>query len=197
MNPAAITALFSGNVENAIAASTPGGIEAQERNGQAAFVNSASLPKEMSQNCTREKLEQCGIKFGDDIDEIFVSVQLPDGWSKQATEHAMHSSLLDDKGRIRAHIFYKAAFYDRRAWIRLVTRYSVQEFDPCDEAGTAVEYGNHSHIRTAVKDGDTVVNVIGIRESSDHKTYDAHYAEAYDWLNKNFPGWENPLAYWD
>jgi hypothetical protein len=35
----------------------------------------------------------------------------------------MHSKLIDDLGRERVSIFYKAAFYDRRADMRLVTHY--------------------------------------------------------------------------
>jgi hypothetical protein len=48
-------------------------------------------------------------------DELFVKTTLPTGWSKGATEHDMHSSVLDERGVERVSVFYKAAFYDRRA----------------------------------------------------------------------------------
>jgi len=48
-------------------------------------------------------------------DELFVNSTLPEGWSKGATEHDMHSSVLDERGIERVGVFYKAAFYDRRA----------------------------------------------------------------------------------
>ena len=45
---------------------------------------------------------------------------MPNGWKKQATDHSMWSELIDDKGKVRATIFYKAAFYDQRAFLNLV-----------------------------------------------------------------------------
>lgn len=120
-NPAALAALAKGDLDNFAVAATPGGIEAQEAAGQAMLCASAQLPKELH-GCTRESLEALGFKFGNDVDELFVTCTLPPGWKKQATDHSMHSDLLDDQGRKRAGIFYKAAFYDRRAdlmWVEL------------------------------------------------------------------------------
>lgn len=155
------------------------------------------LPKEMLHGCDREKLEQMGIKFGADVDDLFVTVQLPEGWKKKATDHAMWSDLLDDNGRKRAAIFYKAAFYDRRAHISLCRRYGVSGYEPCDNEGNAAEHGKNSHMKTVVKDGDAALHVVGIREDSDYKTGEAHGKEAGDWLTAHFPNWQNPLAYWE
>lgn len=176
---------------------TPGGIEAQEAAGQATFVSNATLPKEMLHGCDREKLEQMGIKFGADVDDLFVTVQLPEGWKKKATDHAMWSDLLDDNGRKRAAIFYKAEFYDRSAHISLCRRYGVSGYEPCDNEGNAAEHGKNSHMKTVVKDGDAALHVVGIREDSDYKTGEAHGKEAGDWLTAHFPNWQNPLAYWE
>lgn len=48
-------------------------------------------------------------------DELFVKTTLPEGWTKGATEHDMHSNVMDERGVERVSVFYKAAFYDRRA----------------------------------------------------------------------------------
>lgn len=48
-------------------------------------------------------------------DPLFVKTTLPSGWTKGATPHDMHSSVLDERGVERVNVFYKAAFYDRRA----------------------------------------------------------------------------------
>lgn len=80
----------------------PGGIEAQEQCGQDELVQSKEIPK------------RCRIT---DEDNIFRPVEFPEGWSIKATDHSMWSDLIDDKGRKRAGIFYKAAFYDRSAHI--------------------------------------------------------------------------------
>src|SRR6185436_8068032 len=45
---------------------------------------------------------------------------------KIATDHSMYTDLVDDKGRVRASIFYKAAFYDRKADISFKRRFSIR-----------------------------------------------------------------------
>jgi hypothetical protein len=194
---AALAAAGAGEIDNFIAVITPGGIEAQEAAGQATLVNSAMLPKEMLRGCTRDKLEAMGVKFGADVDDLFVTVTLPDGWKKRATNHSMWSELIDEKGRVRALIFYKAAFYDRRATISLCARYSADNYMPCDSAGAPVEYGSESHMMTAVKDANAVIHVVGIREDGDRKTRDEHQNQAEAWLNDRFPSWRDPAAYWE
>ena len=95
-----------------------GGIEAQEKAGQVQLVASDVLPTE-SLYGAREKLEAAGCVFGEPVedDPLFTPVTLPPGWKKVGTEHDMWSSVVDDQGRERASIFYKAAFYDRKAHI--------------------------------------------------------------------------------
>lgn len=46
ITPAAIVAALAGDTSNALAAMTPGGIEAQEAAGQRALVASTTLPKD-------------------------------------------------------------------------------------------------------------------------------------------------------
>jgi len=118
MNPAALKALAEGNVDNFLTASTPGGIEAQEAAGQQGMVKSEALPKDMRPG-VREKLEELGVTFGKDVDDIFIEAKLPPGWGKRATSHSMWSDLMNAEGQIVAHIFYKAAFYDRSAHMNL------------------------------------------------------------------------------
>ena len=59
--------------------------------------------------------------FGDVVegDDLFRAVTLPKGWSKAATDHAMWSGVVDGRGVERVEVFYKAAFYDRAAHMRL------------------------------------------------------------------------------
>lgn len=95
-------------------------IEEQERNGQAEIVHSDVLPTKMGD---RAAYEAVGFTFGDPVegDDLFVHATLPAGWRREGTDHAMHSSIIDHLGRKRVGVFYKAAFYDRRADMRLVT----------------------------------------------------------------------------
>jgi hypothetical protein len=181
----------------ALALGMKGGIERQEKAGQVEMCNTEVLPKE----CPRAELEAVGVRFGDDHDDLFVDVTLPAGWKKQATDHSMYSDLVDDKGRKRASIFYKAAFYDRRADLYLVRRYSVDNHLPCDAQGNTAEYGKHTHVRTVVKDGDAILESFEIRSKEySRENYDLaeqHRKDACAWLTERFPQWEDTTAYWD
>lgn len=95
-------------------------ITEMESAGQRQLVNSTQLPTEMNSG-TDDDLRAMGFELGDpnDGDPMFRNVTLPDGWSKQATDHAMWSKVVDEHGRARLKVFYKAAFYDRRAFINV------------------------------------------------------------------------------
>lgn len=196
ITPAALLAVKQGNLENFIAATTPGGIEAQEKSGQLKFAASQTLPKE----CPREQLENLGFVFGEDADDLFVNCVSPEGWSIRATDHSMHSELLDPQGRVRGSIFYKAAFYDRRAHMSLKTRYT---------AGCSPEDGYRTEIsfaeREAGKWAGTVIDsangeIVWKTEWEIHPDYQRQNALsslAVEWMRENYPEYKDPLAYWD
>ncbi len=96
-----------------------GAIEAQEDRGQQQLVSSDVLPVDVRGD--KSTLEDDGVVFGDPLpnDKLFCSVHLPDGWNKRPTNHSMWSELVDTTGRVRAMIFYKAAFYDRCAFMNV------------------------------------------------------------------------------
>lgn len=95
-----------------------GYIRGMEAAGQRQLVNSTSFPTE----APIAALEALGFVFGpvDSGDPMFRPAQLPAGWRKEGSDHDMWSYVLDEKGRKRVSIFYKAAFYDRRAHASLV-----------------------------------------------------------------------------
>lgn len=93
----------------------PKAIEDQERRGQAELAKSCQLPT----NGLAEIATKLGIKVLRQSvgDAIFSDVELPEGWKIRVTDHSMWSELVDTDGVVRARIFYKAAFYDRSAFI--------------------------------------------------------------------------------
>lgn len=94
-------------------------IRRMERDGQRQLVNSDRLPSEFSGD--RAEWEALGFTFGkpDANDPLFMSVTLPEGWGREGSDHDMWSYVVDETGRRRVAVFYKAAFYDRRAFMRL------------------------------------------------------------------------------
>lgn len=96
-------------------------IEEMERDGQRQLVDSTDLPSE-SERTDDSVYEALGFTFGQPHahDPLFRPATLPEGWKREGSDHAMWSYIVDDKGRRRVSIFYKAAFYDRKASMGIV-----------------------------------------------------------------------------
>jgi hypothetical protein len=187
MNPAALATALNGDLANALIASTPGGIEQQEAQGQRELVESSIIPKNI-RGATREDLTALGFNFGADADDLFVTCELPVGWTKRATDHSMHSDLLDEQGRQRAGIFYNAAFYDRCAYMSMNRRYGVSTYND----------GSSDQMRRVdITDGGTrIFKEFGEAKADDYAGRDALEEAATAALTEQFPEWRNPLAYW-
>lgn len=95
-------------------------IRNQEHAGQRQLVHSTFLPTEL--RSPREEFEALGFTFGepDPHDPLFTPTTLPDGWKKEGSDHDMWSYVVDQHGRRRVGVFYKAAFYDRRADMHVI-----------------------------------------------------------------------------
>lgn len=96
------------------------GIEGMERRGQQQLVASTVLPTD-----TRGRdaeFEALGFTFGAEVpgDPLFREATLPEGWMREGTEHAMGSVIKDERGIARVSVFYKAAYYDRKADMSIV-----------------------------------------------------------------------------
>jgi hypothetical protein len=174
---------------SAMVMGTPGAIEHQEAQGQHNFVGSDTLPTEMYANA-RVVLEAAGVKFGESVegDPLFCYAQLPPGWSKKGTDHSMHSLLLDEKGRKRASIFYKAASYDRKASLSVCLRYSVNfDYNRQEKDGVAISH---------VMDCETIIHSTIPESTAGKKSWEVTNQLAAQWLTEHFPNWKDAGAYW-
>lgn len=180
-----------------------GMINRSEKRGQTALVNSEVLPQRCNVG-SREELEQMGIVFGDNADDLFVYITLPEGWKKEATNHSMWSKLFDDQARERASIFYKAAFYDRDAFMTISRRFNYscmpvggwENADRRTDEWIGVVLDSEKVIwRTDPIEPQPATVDAGLLAWYDKKNKLASEAKA--WLDKNHPDWQNRLAYWD
>lgn len=203
--PAAVTAFARGDLENARIAGTPGGIEAQEAAGQAQMVQSQQLPKEKLLKY-QEQLEAMGFKFGKNIDDVFIEVTLPAGWCKKGTDYNMWSDLLDDKGRRRAGIFYKAAFYDRNGCMHWSCRFSTGM--RLEDGRNLYKMGDDEQLRcyAVVLDAGTEVYRTelssgalsgNVHNNANQQLQEPLAEEAAKWLSEKYPNWRDEFAYWD
>jgi hypothetical protein len=99
-----------------------GYVEGMESAGQRQLVESTDLPTQGSDD---PEFLELGFTFGEPHkhDPLFRPATLPEGWKKVALDHAMGSAIVDELGRQRVSVFYKAAYYDRRADMHLTTVY--------------------------------------------------------------------------
>lgn len=185
-----------------------GAIERQEARGQRELIQSEVLPTE-GLGLVAETL---GVKIGSQVDgdPIFTHVELPKGWKKAATNHSMWSKLIDDRGRERAAIFYKAAFYDRSAHIRLTNRYRVgQDYSDAtsdarlilftvEDCGSVVFRCQPQPDPTYGPDGNTVdrahYNTASAERNSIEKQQEL---ECQSWLAANRPNHADPVKQWE
>lgn len=217
ITPAALGAAMKGDLNNFIVASTPGGIERQEAEGQRDLVNAtvARLPKDINDHRFRGKDAKevyalAGIEVTGECDDIFLNVKLPAGWKLNPTDHSMWSKLVDEQGRERAVVFYKAAFYDRNAHFGFTSRFRAGE-EPEDAYKTEATYEERDKMLRfgRVYDGDKVVFQTAGRTPIEGKRGDMSSWEARDrqqkellseceaWLTANgYPEYSDPLKYW-
>lgn len=101
-----------------------GVVEAMESAGQQQILESTDLPTQVSGGDGSDaEFLRLGFTFGEPHkhDPLFRPATLPQGWKKVALDHAMGSAIVDELGRERVSVFYKAAYYDRRADMHLNT----------------------------------------------------------------------------
>jgi hypothetical protein len=196
MNPASLQAMLNGDFPSAILAATPGGIERQEAAGQAKLVKSADrLPTAVNypyDTTISEVSEKLGIQLGSIIDDVFIEATFPKGWHIKPTEHSMWSNLIDDRGRKRASIFYKAAFYDVSAHINFECRYDINGYATREDGGVKLR-----GCQVVDRSTEKVLWSSDFVGERDFKAQDKNSAEARKWLNENFPQRDDPFAYWN
>ncbi|MCC5574552.1 hypothetical protein IMZ11_02715 [Microtetraspora sp. AC03309] len=113
----------------------PGAIEEQEAEGAAAMQQGTCevIP---AKGASDADLTALGFVLGpiDQRDPLFREARLPAGWKRAATGHSMHTDIVDELGRKRIGIFYKAAWYDRSADLSITSVYGYLR--ECLYAGT-------------------------------------------------------------
>lgn len=199
----------------------PNAIEAQEADGQKSLMQSSQLPVEGSPGHymygredpkSDEAWSVTGIEFGPvEEGELFRNAMLPAGWKKVPTDHAMWSHLVDDKGRVRASIFYKAAFYDQKAHMDLNHRFVVKKiydrtkgiWDAYDLMWEVTDCGEQVFKSKAypIPENPRGKGDEDAWEKEWKPTFEAAQEAAKEeckaWLKENgFEDWENPGAYW-
>lgn len=96
----------------------PDFLDSQDQRGQQKICEGKLLPIQMTAEL-RDDLKRAGVVFGAPVadDSLFIHITLPDRW--RIVSHADHvhwSYLIDDQHNPHATIFYRASFFDRKAF---------------------------------------------------------------------------------
>jgi hypothetical protein len=147
----------------------PSAIEEMEREGKAQLMNSDRLPVQAEAQVVYEAL---GFTFGepDKNDPMFRPATFPEGWSRKGSDHAMWSYIADEHGRDRVSIFYKAAFYDRDAFMRLVSLSSYVATSVEHDGGPVI-FDDQWATREAVAAAMTEIRDAELKEAADFRGY--------------------------
>lgn len=148
---------------------------------------SCYVPKNMTP--TMEEYEGLGFTFKKADNSAEYLATLPEGWT--VSGHGYWKNIIDEKGRTRGRFFYNPIDDVKKGEMTLTPRYYI---------GSEKIFPRviKSAIRIVVNDanGSTIVT-IGQCNMLYSGEYNKLVSTATDFLNQNFPGWENPTKYWD
>lgn len=166
----------------------------QNRQGNQLCVDADLPTKGFSEN--KETFASWGIvaKEEQGEDKLFTRVSMPPGWKKERTGHSMWFNLLDPKGNSRASIFFKSAFYDRDAFMRLNTRFSPRYLTDINERYLKEKERPDTSGYPAICDGKDNPfwrGKKGVFDSEDGRFIAKFVLDLY------YPEWKDPKAYWD
>ncbi len=167
------------------------GLETVQNAEQSRVRNSSKLPRDMRPS--QAAFEALGFTFTDIGDSVLFEATLPEGWSTQETPGSsiLWKNLVDNKGRVRGNYCYKGAFYDRYGHMSLSCRYNLtyQHTDPNN-------YKSPINVVVIDADGSVMFNA-GQCKKAYSEECDKLVEKAEEYLNSNYPEWEDATKYWE
>jgi len=154
-------------------------------------------------------LADLGFQVGDPLDDLFIQVTPPPGWSLKADPDGEQWEIFDGMGRARGAIYLTEYPNEFSAFFSLRTRFDIHILGFQSDGSRAVDVQAtyvQSHVEDALKAGPLFTSKEHPIEASDDDlenivagmaSHQAAKSECEDWLAANFPDWRNPAAYWD
>ena len=112
------------------------------------------------------------------------------------------SNLIDDRSRRRASLFYKAAFYDRNAFINIWPRYTTYTAHTLNYDEVGYDEWRKSPCVGYVEDCGVVIYSTEPKPSFENyceqdKVEDAIKEELENYMAEHYPDYKDSHAYWD
>lgn len=166
------------------------------------FKEEMKIMDQNNHEYTKEQYEKMGIKIIEDYDDLFFSVELPEGWEIKPTDHSMRNNVFDNKGRKRISFFYKGALYDRDAFSNFECRYGyrILPFDNYESDATYDERKFKPWRVFITDNGERIEMLKEIIPNTDKEYYEFDNIlkiHAVKYLDEKYPNWSDINAYWD
>ena len=170
-------------------------VEIVERSAQDVAVSTTLMAKDM--NPGREVWESLGFEFADiEGDDVLCRAKLPEGWTMNATDSQYWTEIRDENGMVRGKMFFKGAYYDRKARMALKQRYEIcTDYD--EESNTRkIYFGNND-------EEIFVAGTLARPKNDDYEGFKKYELDtsilqmvAKEYANENYPDWKDVRAYW-
>lgn len=135
-----------------------------------------------------EKYKEIGFSFADcPHDDSIYLVSLPDDWFARKCENDKYIHLIDNNGFKRAIINTDEV----EPKIELLTRYGIYSREIDDGKSLIIYFGNDDEIVEIIE----TISVDDLYARHMHAV--AGQAKAHAYVNKNYPGHNDPAKYWD
>lgn len=139
------------------------------------------LPKNMKP--TRAAFESLGFKFIGSANEYQFKALIPNGWT--INKKGFINYIFDEESRVRVIFCTRQSGDKVISYMNLKTKYEV----------TFKEQGENQKVYFGNIDEE--IYVAGSCASYDDRMYNELTKRAIDYADKNYPGWQDPLKYWN
>lgn len=177
-------------------------IRSKNTTDEMSFETRRNIIQQNNYEYTKAQYEKMGIKILDEYDDLFLSVELPEGWEIRTTGHSMWNEVYDNNGRRRIQYFYKAVSYDRDAFTNFDCRYNFR-IEPFDKYESDATYEERmlKPWTVVLTDSGEVTKILDTRQPNSKVSYQNIQDELRDigqnYINEHFPNWNDINAYWD
>ena len=172
-------------------------IDEKESEGQKKVNTEIMLSRDMQP--AKEVWEKLGFVFYEiPGNNVLYKAELPKGWKLVPNEHPMWTDLIDEQGNLRGQMFYKASYSVAMSRMELFNRYNIcRRSISMDPIVDEIYFGNSEEVLFVGGKATLSLNPTEEQREEYFKQLQEARLKTRQFAETNYPGWEDPAAYWD
>ena len=172
-------------------------IDMKEKEGQTMVTSEIMLSREMKP--AKEIWEKLGFVFYEiPGNNVLYKAELPKGWKLEPNEHPMWSDLIDENGNLRGQMFYKSSYSVDISHMVLFKKYGIYRKNiSMDPIIDEIYFGSSEEVLFTAGRITLPLNPTEEQREEYFKQESETRKRALEFAEENYPGWEDPTAYWD